>query len=152
MSNQAEPLTEQAINELLVRYTKERNTGAASVIKMIKTKIATEKGRLKNVRELPPADILKTIQKEMKEIQETIESLRKAGLADRLAQEEAKLEILRGILPPDLSDEEIHRIVQDVVRDVGKGNFGTVMKAVMSRVAGRADGKRVSEMVKKALA
>ncbi len=145
-------LTEQGINQLLVKYTKERDTNALSVIKMIKTKIATEKGRLKNVRELPSSDILRLVQKEIKEIQETIDSLERAGLADRVSQEQEKLKILRLLLPPELTDAEIEKIICEVVQEIGKDNFGKVMKTVMARIAGRADGKRVSELAKKALA
>jgi uncharacterized protein YqeY len=144
-------LTEEAIQALLTTYMKDKNTNAVSVIKMIKTKISTEKGRLINVKVLPEAEILKLVQKEMKEIQETLDSCKKAGMTDRAAEEEAKLKILNEIMPAQLSEEEIQKIIAEVVLEVGKDDFGKVMKAVMPKVSGRADGKIVSALVKKAI-
>jgi len=144
-------LTEAGIQELLLRYTREKNKSGVSVIKMVKTKISTERGRLSNVSELPEPEIINLVRKEMKEIRDTIDAYRKAGMADRVPEEEEKLKILEGLLPSAMSDEDIQKIIGEVVADTGKGNFGQVMKAVMARVAGRAEGKRVSDLVKKAL-
>jgi uncharacterized protein YqeY len=144
-------LSEKTIQDLLLKYTKEKNRVGLSVVKMVKTKISTEKGRLSNVSELPEAEILKIVKREMKEIQDTIDSYRKAGMADRVPEEEEKLRILESLLPSQLSDEDIRGLVAQVVAETGGRNFGQVMKAVMAKVAGRADGKRVSEIVKQAL-
>lgn len=144
-------LSEKAIQDLLLKYTKEKNRVGLSVVKMVKTKISTEKGRLSNVSELPEAEILKIVKREMKEIQDTIDSYRKAGMADRVPEEEEKLRILESLLPSQLSDEDIRSLVAQVVAETGGRNFGQVMKAVMAKVAGRADGKRVSEIVKQVL-
>jgi len=144
-------LSEKTIQDLLLKYTKEKNRVGLSVVKMVKTKISTEKGRLSNVSELPEAEILKIVKREMKEIQDTIDSYRKAGMADRVPEEEEKLRILESLLPSQLSDEDIRSLVAQAVAEIGGRNFGQVMKAVMAKVAGRADGRRVSEIVKQAL-
>lgn len=144
-------LSERTIQDLLLKYTKEKNRVGLSVVKMVKTKISTEKGRLSNVSELPEAEILKILKREMKEIQDTIDAYRKAGMADRVPEEEEKLRILESLLPSQLSDEDLRTLVARVVAETGGGNFGQVMKAVMAKVAGKADGKRVSEIVKEAL-
>jgi len=144
-------LTEAGIQQLLLRYTREKNKPGVSVIKMVKTKIVTERGRLANVSTLPEPEIVKLVRKEMKEIRDTIDSYRKAGMADRIPEEEEKLKILEELLPSRISDEDIRKIIVEVVAEMGKGNFGQVMKAVVGRVAGLADGKRVSDLVKKAL-
>jgi hypothetical protein len=144
-------LTEAGIQQLLLRYTREKNKPGVSVIKMVKTKIVTERGRLANVSTLPEPEIVKLVRKEMKEIRDTIDSYRKAGMADRIPEEEEKLKILEELLPSRISDEDIRKIIVEVVAEMGKGNFGQIMKAVVGRVAGLADGKRVSDLVKKAL-
>ncbi len=151
MSNGDTTLTEEAIQALLVKYMKEQSPTAVSVIKMIKTKIATERGRLKNVSVLPEAEIMKLVQREMKEIGETIDAYNKAGMKDRVAEEEAKLGVLKGLLPAQLAEAQIQAMIAEVVEELGKGNFGKVMKAVMAKAAGRADGKLVNELVKKAI-
>jgi hypothetical protein len=145
-------LSEGDIQRLLSQFMRERNKEAVSALKMVKTRIATEKGRLSNVKGLEGSEILKIVKKEMKEIQETIEFLHKAGMEERIPEEEKKIQALEKLLPASLSEAEIQGLIDEAVRELGKDNFGKVMKAVMGRVAGRADGKLVSELVRKALA
>jgi uncharacterized protein YqeY len=145
-------VTEKSIQDELVKAMKEKNRDAASVLKMIKTRIATEKGRRKDVEELPPDDVLKIVKKEMKEIGETLESLKKAGAEERVAEEQNKIQVLEKFLPAMLSEEEVRALIQEAMEEVGRDNFGKVMKAVMSKAAGKADGKLVSRLVKEALA
>ena len=142
-------LTEERIQQLLLEHVRARNKDAVSALKMVKTKISTEKGRLKNVSELPPDAVLKLVQREIREIRETIESLQKAGLGERLQEEHNKLKLLEDLLPAGLSEEDILKFIDETAAEQGRDNFGKVMKAVMGKVAGRAEGKLVSELVKK---
>jgi len=144
-------LTEKALQDLLVRAMKAKDRDAVSVLKMVKTRISTEKGRRKEADILPVDDLLKIVKKEMKEIRETLESLHKAGAADRIQEEENKLRVLEGLVPSSLGESEVRSLVQEVLAETGRDNFGKVMQAVMARAAGRADGKMVSRLVKEAL-
>jgi uncharacterized protein len=143
--------TEKEIQSALVKAMKDKDRDAVSVLKMIKTRVSTERGRRKDVEELPPEDILKIVRKEMKEIRETMDSLKQAGAPDRLEEEENKLKVLEAFLPVELSEPEIQRIILEVVAESGRDNFGRVMKAVMARTTGKADGRLISDLVKKAL-
>ncbi|MEW6440463.1 MAG: GatB/YqeY domain-containing protein [bacterium] len=145
-------LSEAGIQKLLLQFTREKNAAAVSVIKMIKTKVSTEKGRLRNVTELPEPEVLKIVKREMKEIQDTLDSYRKANMPERIPGEEEKLRVLEALLPAGLSDSDLEKIIAEVMAETGKGSFGQTMKAVMARVEGRAEGKRVSELLKKAMA
>jgi len=145
-------ITEQALQDALGKAMKAKDRDAVSVLKIIKTRIVTEKGRRKDVQELPPDDVLRIVKKEIKEIGETLDSLRKVGAGDRIREEENKRRVLEAFLPPMLSAEEIHALVLEVVAQVGRDNFGRVMKEVMARTEGRTDGRMVSEQVKKVLA
>lgn len=144
-------ITEQELQEALGKAMKAKDRDAVSVLKIIKTRIATEKGRRKEVETLPPEDVLRIVKKEIKEIGETLDSLRKVGAGDRIREEENKLRVLEAFLPPMLSPEQVHALVLEVVAETGRDNFGRVMKEVMARVQGRADGRVVSEQVKKAV-
>jgi uncharacterized protein YqeY len=144
-------LTEKKIGELLSRYIREKNREAISVMKIVKTRIATERGRLANVEELPEDEVLRIVKKELKEIQDTVESLRKAGMEERVPEEEKKMEVLEALLPAALSEEEIQEIIDEAVREIGKDNFGKLMKTVMGKTAGEADGRLVSDLVRKTL-
>jgi len=144
-------LTEERIQQLFSQVLRDKNREAISVIKIVKTRISTEKGRLTNVEELPEEDILKIVKKELKEIRDTMESLRKAGMEERIPEEEKKIKVLETLLPTALPQEEIQKIIDEAVRELGKDNFGQVMKVVMGKAAGRADGKLVKELVQKTL-
>jgi uncharacterized protein YqeY len=150
-SMEKQKLTEERIQQLLSQVLRDKNKEAISVIKMVKTRISTEKGRLANVEELPEEEILKIVKKELKEIRDTIESLRKAGVEERVPEEEKKIRVLETLLPAALPQEEIQHIIDETVQEVGKDNFGQVMKVVVGKVAGKTDGRLVKELVQKTL-
>ncbi|MBA3840849.1 MAG: GatB/YqeY domain-containing protein, partial [Thermoleophilaceae bacterium] len=85
---------------------------------------------------------------------EAATAYRDAGRADLAADEEAEAEILAGYLPAELSDEELAALVGDAVAESGAisvREMGKVMPLAMARVQGRADGRRVSAMVRERL-
>lgn len=98
------------------------------------------------------SDVLRT---EIKKRKDSVEQFRSGGREDLAQKEEKELQILQAYLPPDLAQAELERIVAESVREAGVSgpqDFGKVMKQAMSVLKGRADGSRVSEAVKKALA
>jgi uncharacterized protein YqeY len=144
-------LTEKDIQGLIVKAMKAKERDAVSVLKMIKTRISMEKGRRKDAEDLPPEDILKIVKKEMKEVRETLDSVKKAGAEDRMQEEENKLRVLEKLVPPMLSEQEVQSLICEALEEVGRDNFGNVMKTVMTKAGGKADGKLVSRLVKEAL-
>lgn len=100
------------------------------------------------------ADEIAVLQRERKRRVEAAEAYREAARED-LAEAEAKeAAIIETYLPEQLSDEELRAIVGDVVAESGASSpqeMGKVMSQVMPKVQGRADGKRVSAMVKELL-
>ena len=105
-------------------------------------------------RELSGDEILKTIASLCKQGQEAIEYFRKGGRNDLLRQEEAELAVLNRYLPEALSEEEVRALIRSSIEEVGaKGmqDLGRVMKQIMPKVTGRAEGKRVNELAKEML-
>ncbi|MCX7990508.1 MAG: GatB/YqeY domain-containing protein [Proteobacteria bacterium] len=105
-------------------------------------------------RELKDDEIFKVIQTLVKQRKEGIEIFEKAGRTELLEKERKELEILESYLPKMLTDQEIEKITEDIIKELGatgQKDFGRVMKAVMSKVAGMADGGKVNEIVKKKL-
>lgn len=83
------------------------------------------------------------------------EAYEAGGRADRAAEERAEIEILEAYLPAALTDDELDVIVGEVIAAEGASSMadmGRVMKAINARVAGRADGKRIADLVKAELA
>jgi uncharacterized protein YqeY len=100
------------------------------------------------------ADEVAVLQRERKRRVEAATAYREAGREDLAAGEEAEAELIEAYLPAQLSDDELHAIVGDVVAESGAASpkeMGRVMSMVMPRVQGRADGKRVSAVVKEKL-
>jgi uncharacterized protein YqeY len=99
-------------------------------------------------------DEIAVLQRERKRRVEAAEAYREAGREDMAATEEREATLIDAYLPEQLSDDELHAIVGDVVAETGAASpkeMGKVMSMVMPRVQGRADGKRVSAVVKEKL-
>ncbi len=99
-------------------------------------------------------DELAVLRRERKRRLEAAEQFREGGRAELAATEEAEGELIGTYLPAELSDAELEGIVAQAVRESGAESakdMGTAMRSVMAAVDGRADGKRVSGMVRAAL-
>jgi uncharacterized protein YqeY len=99
-------------------------------------------------------DELSVLRRERKRRHESAGAFREGGRPELAAAEEAEADIIAGYLPAELSDEELRAIVAAAVAETGAAStkdMGQVMKAAMPRVAGRADGKRVSALAQEAL-
>lgn len=99
-------------------------------------------------------DEVAVLQRERKKRVEAAEAYEGAGWADQAASERFEAALIEGYLPAQLSDEELDRLVEAAVAETGateQKQMGQVMSAVMPKVAGRADGKRVSAAVRKKL-
>jgi uncharacterized protein len=94
------------------------------------------------------------LRRERKRRQESARAFRDGGRNELATAEEAEAEIIGAYLPAEMSDEELDSIVAEVIAETGAvemKQMGVVMKAAMAKVGGRADGSRVSAMVKQAL-
>jgi uncharacterized protein YqeY len=99
--------------------------------------------------------ILALIAKEAKQRQESMTEYRKAGREDLAIEEEAELAILQAYLPQQLTREQIEAEAREVIEEVGASSprdMGKVMKPLMARLRGRADGKLINQVVRELLA
>jgi uncharacterized protein YqeY len=100
------------------------------------------------------ADEVAVLQRERKRRLESADAYAEAGRDDLAAGERREAELISEYLPEQMSDDELAAIVGDVVAETGAASpkeMGRVMSMVMPRVQGRADGKRVSALVKEKL-
>ena len=104
---------------------------------------------------LDDASASQVIRKQVKQRQDSIESFEKGGRPELAAKEKEELEILNSYLPKGLSAVELADLVRDTIAEIGatsKAQMGAVMKALQAKVAGRADGKTLSQEVTRQLA
>ena len=100
------------------------------------------------------ADELAVLRRERKRRLEAAEQFRGGGRPELAEQEEAEAKLIEGYLPAELDDTELDAIVAAAIAETGASDprdMGQVMKAVMAKAGGRADGKRASARVREAL-
>jgi len=104
--------------------------------------------------ELDDAQAVQVIRKQAKQRQDSIESFEKGGRPELAEKEKAELAILNTYLPQELSSDDLARVVRETIAEVGatsKAQMGAVMKALQQKVAGRADGRTLSQEVQRQL-
>lgn len=110
--------------------------------------------RISKGQELTDDDVVSVIQREVKKRKEGAAGFRSGGREDQAQKEEAELKVLESYLPQQLSNDQLTKIVEDTINELGaksQADMGKVMRAVMSKVAGQADGNVVSAIVKQKL-
>src|SRR6266704_612906 len=104
--------------------------------------------------QLSKAEAAQVVRKQAKQREDSIKSFEKGGRAELAAKEKEELSILNAYLPQAMSTDELAALVRETIAEVGmtsKAQMGPVMKALQTRVAGRADGKTLSQEVQKQL-
>ena len=103
--------------------------------------------------ELSEAEATQVIRKQAKQRRDSIESFEKGGRAELAKKEKEELSILNAYLPQAMSADELAKVVRDTISEVGatKAQMGAVMKALRAKVAGRVDGKTLSQEVSRQL-
>jgi uncharacterized protein YqeY len=99
---------------------------------------------------LEESDILGVISKDVKRHQESIEAFKKGSRADLVDKETAEMAVLEGYLPKQLTRDEVVTAAKEVMAVVGAqgpSDKGRVMKELMPKLKGRADGKEINEVV-----
>ena len=103
--------------------------------------------------ELSEAEATQVIRKQAKQRRDSIESFEKGGRAELAKKEKEELSILNAYLPQAMSADELAKVVRDTISEVGatKAQMGAVMKALQAKVAGRVDGKTLSQELSRQL-
>ena len=103
--------------------------------------------------ELSEAEATQVIRKQAKQRRDSIESFEKGGRAELAKKEKEELSILNAYLPQAMSADELAKVVGDTISEVGatKAQMGAVMKALQAKVAGRVDGKTLSQELSRQL-
>ena len=145
----------QRVDEDLKEAMRAKNASKLGVLRMLKSALtyaAIEKSGAEG--KLTDAEAAQVIRKQVKQRQDSIESFEKGGRAELVAKEKEELSILQSYLPQAMSADELAKVVRETIAEVGatsKAQMGAVMKALQTKVAGRADGKALSAEVQKQL-
>ena len=134
----------------LVSAMKAKDTVKVASIRSIKTAITVAE-TAPGSKELTDAEILKLIQKLIKQREDAAEQYNAAGRKELADNELSEINVMKEYLPTPLSDDEVELIVKDVISETGAStmkDMGKVMGIVNGKVAGRANGSVVAKLVK----
>ena len=132
-----------------------KDAARLGVLRMLKSALkysAIEKSGADS--QLDDAEVAQVLRKQVKQRQDSIESFEKGGRPELAAKEKEELALLQTYLPEGLSADELANMVRETIGEVGatsKAQMGAVMKALQARVAGRADGRMLSQEVQRQL-
>lgn len=144
-------LKEKLMEDLKVSM-KEKNEIRKNTVQMVRAAILqVEKD---NGVTLEDNQIIEIIAKEAKKRKDSLEDYKKSGREDIISQVKTEISILEEYLPAQLSKEEINKIVEEVIKEVGATSMkdmGMVMKKSKEKIGASADGKTINEVVKELL-
>src|SRR6266496_521842 len=146
---------QERIDSDLKESMRAKNASKVGVLRMLKSALKYAAiAKSGTEAELSDAEAAQVIRKQAKQRQDSIESFEKGGRAELAAKEKEELSILNAYLPQAMSADELAALIRETIAEVGatsKAQMGAVMKALQTRVAGRADGKTLSQEVQKQL-
>ena len=149
---------EELIQRDIMSAMKEKNETKLTALRAVKTAImqtktsSTFKGDRESV--LPDADVVKLMQKMVKEREEVAEIYTKNGRSELAEKEINEANIIKSYLPQPLTIEEVEALVTDAIKETGASSMkdmGKVISVVNAKANGRTDGKTISTIVKKIL-
>ncbi len=123
-----------------------------SVLRLVKS--AMKNKEIEKRAPLTDEDIHAILRSFVKRSGESIGQFSKAGRTELVEKEKEELSILQGYLPEQLGEDELRKIIKDIIEEAGAsgpGDMGKVMKSVMAKVKGQADGRLVNRIVREML-
>ena len=123
-----------------------------STIRMTRSALKNKEIELR--RKLEDEEVAKVIQAMVRKGEESVEQFQTGGRMDLVDKEKKEIEILKSFLPQPLSQEEILKIIDQSIQETQASSLkdiGKVMKSVMPKIGGKADGKQINQLVKERL-
>jgi len=140
-------LFEQINNDTIVAM-KSGDKAVLGVLRMLKSDLKYKQIELKH--KLTEDECIAVLSSSAKKCRDALGEYEKASRDDLVIKEKAELEIIKKYLPEQIPDEEIERIIKEAIAETNASTpaeIGLVMKKVMPMVKGKADGRRVNELV-----
>ncbi len=133
----------------MIVATKAKDKIRLSAIRLLKTALHNKEISL--MRQLNENEIMQVLSSMIKQRKDSIEQFGKGGRTDLVEKEEAELKVIQEFLPAQISEEEVDALIKKAIEEAGAvsaKDMGKVMKILMPKLTGVADGKAVGEKVK----
>jgi len=143
---------EERLVEEMKQAMKSNDKLRLSTIRMIRSALKNKEIELR--KKLEDEDVIKVIQVMVRKGEESVEQFQTGGRIDLVEKEKREIEILKSFLPQPLSQEEILKIIDQSIQETQASSpkdIGKVMKSVIPKIGGKADGKLINQLVKERL-
>jgi uncharacterized protein YqeY len=143
---------EERLVEEMKQAMKSNDKLRLSTIRMVRSALKNKEIDLRKT--LEDEDIVKVIQVMVRKGEESVEQFQSGGRMDLVEKEKSEIEILKSFLPQPLSQEEILKIIDESIHETQASSpkdIGKVMKSVLPKIGGKADGKLINQLVKERL-
>jgi uncharacterized protein len=143
---------EERLLEEMKQAMKSNDKLRLSTIRMIRSALKNKEIELR--KNLEDEEVAKVIQAMVRKGEESVEQFQIGGRMDLVDKEKKEIEILKSFLPQPLSQEEILQIIDQSIQETQASSLkdiGRVMKSVMPKIGGKADGKLINQLVKERL-
>ncbi len=143
---------EERLVEEMKQAMKSNDKLRLSTIRMIRSALKNKEIELR--KKLEDEDVVKVIQAMVRKGEESVEQFQTGGRMDLVEKEKKEIEILKSFLPQPLSQEEILKIIDQSIQETQASSLkdiGKVMKSVMPKIGGKADGILINQLVKERL-
>jgi uncharacterized protein len=137
------------INEEMVAAAKAKDKIRLSAVRLIKSALHNKEISL--MRPLEESEVLQVLSSMIKQRKDSIEQFAKGGRTDLVEKEEAELKVVQEFMPAQMSEDDVDALIKQTIEEAGAvsiKDMGKVMKILMPKLAGAADGKAVGEKVK----
>lgn len=144
--------TTESIREAMTTAWKAKDNVRRDALRLMIASM--ENARIELGRALEEADVTRVLQKEAKQRRDSIAEYAKAKRQDLVDKEQAELDVIVQFLPQQMSDDELRAIVREVIAEAGAttvNDLGKVMRPLMARLAGRADGAAANAIAREIL-
>lgn len=142
----------EKLQEDLKSSMKNKDKTKKSVITLVRA--AIKQYEVDNRQELADEGVLDIISKQLKQRKDSLLEFEKAGRADLVEETKSEIQVLQEYLPQQLSEDELEKIVIDTISEVkatSMKDMGRIMAVIKPKTVGRADGRKINELVRKNL-
>jgi uncharacterized protein YqeY len=143
---------EEKLVEEMKQAMKSNDKLRLSTIRMIRSALKNKEIELR--KKLEDEEVIKVIQVMVRKGEESVEQFQAGGRVDLVEKEKKEIEILKSFLPQPLSQEELLKIIDQSIQEIQASSpkdIGKVMKSIMPKIGGKADGKLINQLVKERL-
>ncbi|TFG90841.1 MAG: GatB/YqeY domain-containing protein [Syntrophobacterales bacterium] len=139
----------EQVSDAMIKAAKAKDKETLSALRMIKSALHNREIDLKD--QFGEQEMLQVLASMIEQRKDSVEQFKQGGRLELAAKEAREIEVIQGFMPEQLSEEDLHAQIEQAIEEAGATSIrdmGAVMKLLMPRVTGKADGKAVGEAVK----